>query len=166
MSIERSFKKVMVDIELLYGIESIVYKEFDYINSKVELDISIEEAIYDLANRVEIKEISDFAQLFAISKRRDGNVVSVIEAMCCYIKDAVEINRQVKTSISSVLQEINIMKYMPLGILVYLRLFSGEYIDVIYKSINGYIIMAIILLLYVVIVYITDRMKQKIFREG
>ena len=61
--------------------EDIVYKEFDYINNKAELDISIEEAIYDLASRVEIKEISDFAQLFAISRKRDGNVVSVIESM-------------------------------------------------------------------------------------
>lgn len=166
MSIEQSFKKVMTDIELLYGIKSSVYREFDYINNKIELDISIEEAINDLAGRVDVKEISDFAQLFAISRRRDGNVVSVIEAMCCYVKDSIETNRQIKMSLNSVLQEINIMKYMPFGILVYLRLFSGEYINAIYRDMRGYLIMGGILILYVAVVYITDRMKQKIFREG
>ena len=162
MSIQRAFVQVLVDIKLLYGINSEIYEEIDYINTSVELDISIEEAINNLAKKKKIKEIDEFADLFEVSIRRDGNVVKVIESMCAYIRDEIEMDRQVRISINSVLQEINIMKLMPVAILTYLRMFSSEYIECIYKDATGLLIMAAVLISYIVVLCVIDKMKQKI----
>ena len=162
MSTRKSFIQALEDIKLLYGINSKIYKEMDYINTSIELDISIEEAINNLARKMCIKEISEFAGLFEVSIRRDGNVVKVIENMCAYIKDELEMNRQVRIAINGVLSEISIMKMMPLGILAYLRVCSSEYMECVYKDAKGLIIMTIVLIVYIVVLYVIDKMKQKV----
>jgi tight adherence protein B len=162
MSIQKSLVQALTDIRLLYGINSEIYKEIDCINTSIELDILVEEAINNLAKKKDIKEINEFAKLFEVSIQRDGNVVKVIESMCAYIRDEIEMDRQVRISINSVLQEINIMKLMPVAILAYLRIFSSEYIECIYKDSTGLLIMAVVLISYIVVLYVIDKMKQKI----
>ncbi|MBE5934864.1 MAG: hypothetical protein E7262_03640 [Lachnospiraceae bacterium] len=166
MSIEKAFDQVVTDVEMLYGINSSIYNEINNINISVEIDIRIEDAIKKLAKKMDIKEISNFAELFEISIKQDGNVVNVIESICSYVKGQIELNRQVRLSINSVLQEISIMKVMPIGILIYLRIFSKDYIEGIYSSGMGLFIMFIILIVYGITLYIIDRMKQKILIIG
>jgi Flp pilus assembly protein TadB len=162
MSVERAFEKVMADIELLYGKDSDIYMEFENINTKVELDIKIEDSLKELAERINEPSISEFAELYAISRRRDGNIINVIESMCGYIKDEIEMNRDIRLSINNVLQEISIMKIMPVAIILYLKVCSNDYISIVYKSATGYIVMAGILIIYLGTLYITDKMKQKV----
>ena len=93
-------------------------KEIKNINKCIELDISAERAINDLAIRADFAEIYNFAEVFAISKRSDGNIIKVINTVCSNIRDSIEMNRHIRMSISGVLQEITIMKFMPLGVLL------------------------------------------------
>ena len=159
-SIEMAFEKVVVDIELLYGKRSYVLKEIKKINASVKLDISIEEALKDFANRVDIREISIFSELFEISKRRDGNIINVIESMCSYIKEKEELNREIRNSINAVISELAIMKLMPFAILIYLRLFSKGYFEDVYESFKGCIIMFVILVVYFITLYVIKKMEN------
>ena len=82
--------------------------------------------------------------------------------MCSYVKYELEINRKIRISINNVLQEISIMKIMPIAILMYLRIFSSDYIEGIYNNAAGVGVMFVILIVYVGTIYIIDRMKQKV----
>ena len=139
-------------------------KEIKNINKCIELDISAERAINDLAIRADIAEIYNFAEVFAISKRSDGNIIKVINTVCSNIRDSIEMNRHIRMSISGVLQEITIMKFMPLGILLYLKVFSNGYFDCVHNNIAGQFIMSVILIIYFVACTTIDYMQRKVLK--
>lgn len=163
-SIEQAFKKVIDELEHLQGSESYMVKEIKNINKCIELDISAERAINDLAIRADIAEIYNFAEVFAISKRSDGNIIKVINTVCSNIRDSIEMNRHIRMSISGVLQEITIMKFMPLGVLLYLKVFSNGYFDCVHNNIAGQFIMSVILIIYFVACTTIDYMQRKVLK--
>lgn len=164
-SIEQSFMKIMGEMELLYSEEAYIYKELEYINDCILLDVSIEDALFDMARRVNIDDIHNFCEVFAISKRSDGNIIRVINTMINYVREDMEVNRQIKNSINNVLQEVFIMKFMPLALLLYLKIFSKGYYDCVYNSILGYIAMFVIFVMYIVIICIIDKMQKKVLEK-
>ena len=164
-SIEWAFNKVLGELEHLQGKDSYMVKEVEHINKCIELDISIEAAINDLAIRADIDEIYNFAEVFAISKRADGNIIKVISNVCNNIRDNENMNRQIRMSISGVLQEITIMKVMPLGILLYLKVFSNGYFDSVHETMMGQFIMFIVLIVYIVACTLIDYMQRKVLGE-
>lgn len=164
-SIEQAFIKIMSEMELLYGTKSYIYKELEYINECIILDISIEDALYDISRRVDIDDIHNFCEVFAISKRSDGNIIRVIDTMINYVRENIEVKRQIKNSINNVLQEVFIMKFMPIGLLLYLKIFSKGYYDCVYDSILGYIAVFVIFVLYIVVVCIIDKMQKKVLEK-
>lgn len=164
-SIEQAFCKVVEELEHLQGKDSYMVNEVKHINKCLELDLSIEAAINDLAVRADIEEIYNFAEVFAISKRADGNIVKVITSVCARIRDKENTNRQIRMSISGVLQEVIIMKVMPLGILLYLKVFSKGYFDVVHESMAGQFIMCIVLCIYILACTLVDYMQKKVLEE-
>lgn len=163
-SIEQAFINVLDELEHLQGSESYMVNEIKNINKCIELDISVEDAINDLAIRADIVEIYNFADVFAISKRSEGNIIRVINTVCSNIRDNIDMNRHIRMSISGVLQEITIMKFMPLGILLYLKVFSNGYFDCVHKNIAGQFIMSVILGIYFVACTTIDYMQRKVLK--
>lgn len=163
-SIEQAFKKVLDELEHLQGSDSYMVDEIKNINKCIDLDISVETAINDLANRADIAEVYSFAEVFAISKRSDGNIIKVINTVCSNIRDSIEMNRHIRMSISGVLQEITIMKFMPLGILLYLKVFSNGYFDCVHNNIAGQVIMSVILVIYLVACTTINYMQRKVLK--
>lgn len=164
-SIEYSFEKVIDELKHMQCENSYMVKEVLHINNCIKLDIAIEKLILDFADRANILEINNFADVFIISKRADGNVIKIIETTCNFIRNNINMNRQIRMSISGVLQEITIMRIMPLGILIYLKVFSKGYFDLVHESILGQSIMIVILIVYIVACAVIEYMQRKVFNE-
>ena len=49
-----------------------------------------------------------------------------------------------------------------MAIIMYLKICATDYISVVYKSATGYVVMAVVLVVYIGTLYVTERMKQKI----
>ena len=89
----------------------------------------------------------------------------MIQTVCNSIRDNINMDRQIRMSISGILQEINIMKIMPIGILVYLKVFSIGYFECVYSSLSGQCVMGIILVVYIIACTVIDHMQRKVFCE-
>lgn len=164
-SIEVAFGKVQNELMHIHGENSDMLKEIRYINHCIKLDVSTEKIILDFARRADVAEINNFAEVFIISKRSDGNLIKVMQTVCNSIRDNINMDRQIKMSISGILQEINIMQIMPIGILVYLKVFSRGYFDCVHSNLTGQCIMGIILVVYIIACTAIDHMQRKVFCE-
>ena len=62
-SMERSLREAGEEMRQLYGDKSRIVRELVLIDKKLKLNISLEEALMEFADRVDIKEICDFVEV-------------------------------------------------------------------------------------------------------
>jgi len=156
-SIEKAFDEALAELKHLYGNRGLIVKEFTYLANQIKLNITVEKALIDFGQRTDIEDIINFAQVFITAKRTGGDLMKIIKATCETISDKIEVKREILTLTSAKRLEANIMKIVPIGILVYMRLFSPGYLDILYHNVIGVIIMTILLLLYLTALIITDK---------
>ena len=165
-SIEKAFVHVIEEMIQLYGENSMIVKELRYIVLKESLGISIEESLKEFAEKTKIEEIVNFAEVFAIAKRSDGNIIKIISFTTKRIRENIEMNREMVTAIASVISEINVMKFMPIALIIFLRITSPGYFDAVYNSSFGIMSMLAILFVYFIVIIIIEVMKNRICEKG
>ena len=146
-SIENSFRESLAEIELLYG-KTELYKGFAGIVRKLNLNINIEQAFDDFAKECRVEEIDIFAEILHYAKRSGGNLIQIIKNTTDTISEKIEVKREISTIISAKQLEQTIMKYVPLGIILYMRITSGEMFSKIYGNVVGTVIMTVCLCIY------------------
>ncbi len=159
-SVEKAFLQCESSITDIYGENVSILADIDAINNKCRLGLSIEDAIKEFAESTDIPEIYTFADIFSIANRSDGNIVNIIDITVCQIREKFEIEREIKTSLSSVNGELLIMKWMPLVMLLFMRLSSPEYVCVLYEGALARVYMTVILVIYMAVIFWSDRMVK------
>ncbi|MDY0395113.1 type II secretion system F family protein [Virgibacillus halophilus] len=150
-SIENAFRDVLRDLKLLYtDDQTYIIKEFNLINRRVENGEIIERAVDDFANRSDVDDIRNFADVFITCKRTGGDLVEVIKRTADIITDKIEIQQDIKVLISQKKFESKIMAVAPLGIILFLRLSSPDFIKPLYQfGTFGPIVMTVALVMVV-----------------
>lgn len=149
-SIENAFRESLSELILLYGKKSLIYKSFAEISNKLSLNVPIEEAFDEFAVESQIEEIQVFSQVLSYARVSGGNLVTIIKNTSQTIGEKIEVKREIATIISAKKLEQTIMNYMPIGIVVYMRVTSGDMFGVLYQNAFGAIIMSFCLCIYVV----------------
>jgi tight adherence protein B len=147
-SAENAFEEALKDLMLLYGGEAIIIREFKRIVNQVNMNIPVEKALADFAERTGIDDILSFSEVFATAKRTGGDLVSIIKGTSAAISGKTEVKREIITMLAAKKYESNILKVMPPGIILYLQLSSPGFLSPLYHNIAGIIIMTVILGLY------------------
>lgn len=156
-SIENSFRQACGDMELLYGKESIIYKELSIITTGLKNNMPIESLLYDFGKRSGTEDIIEFSQVFAVAKRSGGNLTEIIERSASLIADKVETEKEIQVVISARQMEQKIMNIVPFGILLYISAASEGFFDVLYKNAAGILIMSICMLIYIGAVFLSGK---------
>lgn len=159
-SVENAFREAIKELEMLYGDDVIIVKEFKNIVRRVENNESIEKVFEEFALRSRVTEIIYFSQVFGYAKRSGGDLIAIIRNSVNTIREKIEVDEQIQTIISGKKMELKIMEIMPFAMIAYIRLTSEEFISPIYGNVTGVIIMLICLLAYVVAVYISKRIVE------
>lgn len=147
-SIENAFWEAKKDLRLMYEEETYIIKEFEYIVNQLGMNRTVEEVLIELADRSNIDDINNFTEVFITAKRTGGDIIKIIKRTSKTIGDKIEIKREILTLITAKKLEARIMNLMPLGIILYMWMFSPGFLDPLYDNIIGRIIMTICLLLY------------------
>ena len=63
-AVENAFRDCRQDMTLLYGEEALICQELDYIRRGLDINITLEELLMELAQRSDCTEIREFAQIF------------------------------------------------------------------------------------------------------
>ena len=157
ISPENAFVTAGADMEKLYGKRSAMAKELSVINSQVTMGRRLEDALYDFAKRTQIPEIYDFAVVFSVAKEKGANFPSVISSCVTVMDDRRRAESEAQVMIRAKQYEQKVMCIIPPGILIYLRFSSGGFIGVLYHNILGICVMTACLFVYVLAVYLSEK---------
>jgi tight adherence protein B len=155
-SAENAFEEAYKDLSLLYTEDTLVMQELTYLIHQIHINIPVEKALNDFADRTGIEDIVSFAEVFSTAKRTGGDLIKVIKITGNIINDKIEVQREIITLIAAKKLESNIMKSIPLLILSYLLISSSGFLDPLYHNAFGIVIMTIFLIIYLAAYILVD----------
>ena len=147
-SAESALKESRRDMRKLAGEQDLMVKELMYMEGQMGVSVPLEKLFLDLAERSGVEDIQEFARVFAAGKRRGGELDKILNLTVRHMKQKQETEKDILAEIASRRMEQNVMSLVPLGILLYLRWTSPEYMQVFYTTAAGKIMMTGCLFLY------------------
>ncbi|SFS06224.1 type II secretion system F family protein [Anaeromicropila populeti] len=149
-SIENAFFEAVKDLKMIYPEEVPIIKEYQYMTAQIANNYNVEELLYDFAVRSGIEDIYNFSDVFSTAKRTGGNIIKIINLTSESINEKVEVQREIETLITAKKLEANIMSVVPIGIILYLWLFMPGFLEPLYQTLVGKVIMSLNLVAYLV----------------
>lgn len=161
-SIENAFRDALKDVKLLYpDDEAYIIKEFNLINRRIENGETVERAIDDFAKRSDVDDIKNFSNVFITCKRTGGDLVNVIKQTSDIITDKIEIQQDIKVLVSQKKFESKIMAVAPIGIILFLRVTSPEFVAPLFEfGTAGPVIMTIALTFIALSLFISQKIMD------
>lgn len=159
-SIENAFEQAASDLKLMYSQDAFIIKEFDSMVNQIRMNITIETILADFANRSRVEDIANFSEVFVTAKRTGGDLIKIIRSTGNTISDKIEVKREILTMITAKKFESKVMSVIPFSIILYLRIFSPGFLDPLYNSLIGFLIMTILLFVYCIAYKIAENIMK------
>lgn len=147
-SLENAMVKAEPEMKKQYGNESLMYQEIIAMNKEVQLRKPVEKVLLEFGQRTGLKDIENFGEVISFGKRGGGNMIGIVEHTMECMRDKWETEEEIHVVMSGKMLELRIMNVIPLGIIGYLRLSSGDYLDPLYHSFGGSCFMTVCMLMY------------------
>lgn len=157
-SLEHSLMNARRDLSLLFEPEAVIFPELDGMIEGLKVNIPLEDLLKDFGSRSGVEDINNFANVVMAAKKSGGNLIRIIEKTVRSISDKLAVEGEIKTMVAAKRLEERIMMVMPYGIIFYLRVTNGEFLEILYHNAVGVIWMT----LFLVVIYIADLWAQRI----
>lgn len=133
-SVENAFIDAYDDLESVFdfGNENYILDELTYINRRIKMNQTIEDALEDFANRSGLEDVKTFSNVFSACKSTGGNLKSVTEITSTIIGEKINIKQDIQTLISGKKFEANILGVIPFGIVIFIEASAPEFISSLY----------------------------------
>lgn len=148
-SMENAMIESEEELKLLFGDGTMIVREFKYINHRVSMNIPIETAWQEFADRSASDDIRNFAQVIRVAKRSGGELNSIIMRTADTIGDKIQIKEEILTQTSAKRLEQKIMSVIPVAIVIYIDVSSPGFFNVMYDGLMGRLIMTVCLAVYI-----------------
>ncbi len=152
-SIENAWEEAAGEMEVVYGEEGMITREFRGICQKLSVSQTSEEAVRDLARRSGLEEVRQFAQVFSAARRSSGELAPILKDTAGILSKKIQLQDEIDTMVSAKKMEFGIMCLMPAGILAYMNLGSPGFMDPLYAGAAGRLIMTACLAVYLLSVW-------------
>lgn len=147
-SIERAIKQSEGELYKLFGKESVLLFKIHEMNQKIGINTSVEKAFADFAHDISLEEAENLAEILSYSKRSGGDYCKQIQNTAAKIESRLLVEQEIETITTEKRLELKVMSLMPMGILAYISLTSSEFINVLYTTALGKILMTVCLIAY------------------
>lgn len=156
-SMENAWKEAQNEIALVHGEESYMYRELEEINRSVSLRVPLENLLDEFGQRSGVEDIQNFSEVFSFAKRSGGDFVKMIETTTEHMRQKQDTERDISVAVASRKLEQNVMNVMPMFMLAYMKISSGDYLDVLYGNTFGVLFMTGCLALYFIAMIIAEK---------
>lgn len=146
-SVENAFGAAAGQLSALYGEGADITREFTVIRNGVSVNRPVEELLDDLAERSGLDEIKSFAEVFSIAGRTGGSLTTIIERTVSVIREKMEVSEEIQNITASKRFEQKIMFAIPFFLVIYLDVTNPGFLDPMYDTAAGRVIMTGCLLL-------------------
>ena len=147
-SVENAVTACARDLERLYPEETDILKEFHYMESQLKISVPVEELFLSLGKRCQIEDVENFAAVFFTAKRTGGDMAKIIQTSARMLGDKIDVKKEIESTLAAKKAEQMIMSFMPAGIILYLKLTSPGFLNVLYGNVFGICAMTLCLVIY------------------
>jgi len=147
-SIEMALRDSLSDIEILYpGSDTYITQEFQYIIRRLEMNETVEEAFSDFARRAHLEDVNNFVDVFVTCKRTGGNIIEIIKNTSNVIADKIHIKNDIATMLAEKKLEQKLLNVIPVALILVLSLNAKDYMQPVFETIFGRVMMTISIVL-------------------
>lgn len=130
------------EIRVSYGEEADITLEISRINSVYSgAHGDASELLLDFARRSCLEEIMQFAKAYEICRKSGANLEDVCLKTCNLLLDKIGFLKEIKSLMAQKKLDIAMLVSLPLCILLFLNLISPSYVEVLYTTLEGRLIM-------------------------
>ena len=158
-SLENSFERALDECDGAYG-DMLISEELRRIVNGRGCGKRLEDMLMDFGDSTEVEDIRNLSELIVMTKIYGGNLIGVIKMAAMNYRQNLLMEQELLTTISSKKLEGRIMLAAPFFIVVYMRLTNGQYMDMLYSTTLGRIVMTIGLLIIMVAWMLTDKIVR------
>ena len=158
-SVSNALKESYKDMVSMYGRYSYICEELRIMISKIKLNVREEDIFKDFAKRTGLREAILFSRIFSVAKRTGGNMTEVIGSVTDSIVLKENVREEIEVSTTEKKTEQKIMTLIPMALILYVKMMSPDFLNIMYETNAGRIVMTICLVLYI----LAFLLAQKIF---
>ena len=137
-------------------------RELEVISHGLTLSRPPEQLIGEMGERHGIGEISEFSGLITINKHYGGDIAAISTRTAESIADRQMLYSEVRSLVAAKKMESMVMTATPFAIIVYMRLTNPGYMEIMYNTLAGRIVMTVCLMLVLLAAFITDRVLSRL----
>ncbi len=157
-SSENSFKNSIKEIKYMHGENSFMAHEIANICAGLNIGKTIEQGLESFSKRAGVPDIEDFCEVYNLARKKGYSLTKVINNTSEIIREKIQIMQDILASTSQKRFEQNIMSFVPFFIIFYLNITSKGFLNNLYSSLLGKIVMTICLIIYI----LSYKISQKI----
>lgn len=140
-SVENAIRETEKDLRPLYQEDSRIRAEFGRMIRELDMNLTVEQVLTAFSKRVNQEDVNNFVTVFAASKRTGGDSISILKETVRIIGGKIETEREIQTILAAKRLEFHVMCVIPLGMIGYMRMAFPEFLNVLYGSVPGVILM-------------------------
>ena len=148
-TVEQSLRRAWEDMERSLKPESRMLLELELVCRKMERNIPTAQCLEEMAERCRDAEIENFTQILILGKKQGGKLAMLVRDSVEKIQQRIETTYEIEGLIGAKRNEFLFMCMIPAGIIVYMRLFSPEFMSVLYGNPVGAALMTLCLFVYI-----------------
>lgn len=161
-SFENAIRECYRDMCSIYGVDSVICGEIKIMISQIKLNIRIQEVVDNFAKRVDLKNAKLFSQIFQVAKSTGGNMTEIIKSVTDDIVLKETTRDEITASVTEKRMEQRIMSVIPIFIILYITVTTPGFLDVMYASVLGKLIMTGCIAAYVMAYLWGERIIQNV----
>lgn len=145
-TLEKSLLETEETLRLVYGSESPICDFVKEIKVRMmELREPPQKALSLVAGKTGLAEIELFAEICTVCTETGGNLPSAIEKTESLLTERIEAELRIESRLSEKKLELRILLAMPVLILAFLRFSAIDYLNILYETVSGRVVMTIAL---------------------
>lgn len=164
-SVENAFLEAEKDMGVMYGRNSLICAELEFLRRGLNMNITVEELLGEIAKRSRCDDIGEFARIFALAKRNGGNMTEIIQTSANRIGKKIELRNEIQTVLGGRRLEFMIMRLMPFGILFYIEMGTPGYFAPLYHNPFGVAVMTGCLTVYAAAYFLGEAVLGRLEAE-
>lgn len=147
-SLDDALLSARESMRVLYMDDSnILIRELDGMAVKLQMRTPATELLSDLAHRSGNEDIQSFATVLASGSEKGIDHVELIQKTVRVITEKLEIKQEIETKVASVKLEQYVLMVMPVVLMLMMNCIAPDYMQTLYDSPTGYLIITVALLM-------------------
>jgi len=160
-SLEMSFADLPGDLKVIYpDSRADIIREAEIITGKIHMNIPVEIAFSDFAERSHLDNIKNFADVLRISKRMGGDMVEVIVNASNLINDKIETEQEIEMILARKKFEQKVLNIIPIVLIFLLSYSAPDYMEPVFTTMAGRVVMIIAVFLLAIAYFISGKIMN------